>query len=206
MGVVRVRRIVGRAVRWIGLLMQCALLASCNTVATVLEGDKDPDAFEKVRSIDLLPRTPSQVKQSTLQTGPRAKSVIYPAEPLDENAEPRTSHPSGTASGETFELNFENSPVASVAKVVLGDILGVGYVIDPRVQGTISLSSGRPIPKPDVVFALENALRVGGIALIRDDTGYRLVPQADAVGAGGADDPDRMAAGYGISVVPLQYV
>ena len=30
-------------------------------------------------------------------------------------------------------------PVASVAKVVLGDMLGVGYVIDPRVQGTDQL-------------------------------------------------------------------
>lgn len=201
---------MGRAVRWIGLLMQCALLASCNTVATVLEGDhKDPDAFEKVRSIDLLPRTPSQIQQTTLQTGPKAKSTIYPAESLENDAERRTSQSersTGQSSAETFELNFENSPVTSIAKVVLGDILGVGYVIDPRVQGTISLSSGRPIPKTDVVFALENALRVGGIALIRDDTGYRLVPQADAVGAGAADDPDRMAAGYGISVVPLQYV
>lgn len=189
--------------------MQCALLASCNTVATVLDNDKDPDAFEKVRSIDLLPRTPSQVKQTTLQTGPKAKSTIYPPEALEEDGERRTSQQArsgGASSAETFELNFENSPVASVAKVVLGDIMGVGYVIDPRVQGTISLSSGRPIPKPDVVFALENALRVGGIALIRDDTGYRLVPQADAVGVGGTDDPDRMTAGYGISVVPLQYV
>lgn len=189
--------------------MQFALLTSCNTVGTVLDSDKDPDAFEKVRSIDLLPRTPSQVKQTTLQTGPKSKSTIYPAEPLEEDAERRTSQQArlgGASSAETFELNFENSPVASVAKVVLGDIMGVGYVIDPRVQGMISLSSGRPIPKPDVVFALENALRLGGIALMRDDTGYRLVPLADAVGAGGADDPDRMTAGYGISVVPLQYV
>lgn len=170
--------------------MQFALLTSCNTVGTVLDSDKDPDAFEKVRSIDLLPRTPSQVKQTTLQTGPKSKSTIYPAEPLEEDAERRTSQQvrlGGASSAETFELNFENSPVASVAKVVLGDIMGVGYVIDPRVQGMISLSSGRPIPKPDVVFALENALRLGGIALMRDDTGYRLVPLADAVGAGGAD-------------------
>jgi general secretion pathway protein D len=48
--------------------------------------------------------------------------------------------------------------VSAVAKVILGDILGLGYSVDPRVQGTVSLSSGRPIPKSDVLFVLESAL------------------------------------------------
>jgi general secretion pathway protein D len=110
------------------------------------------------------------------------------------------------ATGDGFELNFENTPIASVAKVVLGDILGVGYVIDQRVQGNISLSSGRPIPKSDVLFALESALRIPGIALVRDNAAYRLMPQADAVGTSAADAAERTEAGYGISVVPLHYV
>jgi len=84
-------------------------------------------------------------------------------------------------------------------------MLGVGYVIDPRVQGTISLSSGRPIPKSEVLFALENALRVAGIALVRDNAAYRLMPQAEAVGAGNTDAPERTEPGYGLSIVPLQY-
>ncbi|WP_453951693.1 type II secretion system secretin GspD [Bradyrhizobium sp. USDA 377] len=181
------------------------LLGSCNTVSGIADADtKDPDVFEKVRSVDLLPRYPNQLPQRELSTGPRAKTAIYAAEPSDDAA-PATSSQQATVSGDRFELNFDNSPIASVAKIVLGDILGVGYVIDPRVQGNISLSSGRPIPKSDVAFALENALRIGGVALVRDDTGYRLMPQADAVGTGAADVADRMTPGYGISLVPLQY-
>ncbi|WP_156456759.1 type II secretion system secretin GspD [Bradyrhizobium sp. CCH5-F6] len=194
----------------IGLVVQCAfvcvLLGSCNTVSGVADADaKDPDVFDKVRSVDLLPRYPNQLPQRELSTGPRAKTAIYTGA-SGEDAPVATSSQKAGVSTERFELNFDNSPIASVAKVVLGDILGVGYVIDPRVQGNISLSSGRPIPKSDVVFALENALRIGGIALVRDDTGYRLMPQADAVGAGTADASDRMTPGYGITVVPLQYV
>src|SRR5262249_51807972 len=45
-----------------------------------------------------------------------------------------------------YDLHLENVPVATLAKVILGDILGVGYIIDPRVQGTVSLASGRPVP------------------------------------------------------------
>ncbi|MCP3401800.1 type II secretion system secretin GspD [Bradyrhizobium sp. CCGB20] len=186
--------------------MICVLLGSCNTVSGIADADnKDPDVFEKVRSVDLLPRYPNQLPQRQLSTGPRAKTAIYAADPGDE-APAASSAQQATVSGDRFELNFDNSPVASVAKIVLGDILGVGYVIDPRVQGNISLSSGRPIPKSDVAYALENALRIGGVAMVRDDTGYRLMPQADAVGAGGADASDRMTPGYGITVVPLQYV
>jgi general secretion pathway protein D len=201
---------VSRAAFRIGLVVQCAvicvLLGSCNTVSGIADADtKDPDVFDKVRSVDLLPRYPNQLPQRELSTGPRAKTAIYTAVANDD-APATASSQQATVSAERFELNFDNSPVASVAKVVLGDILGVGYVIDPRVQGNISLSSGRPIPKSDVVFALENALRIGGIALVRDDTGYRLMPQGDAVGSGIADASDRMTPGYGVTVVPLQYV
>ncbi len=201
---------MSRATFRIGLVVQCAivctLLGSCNTVSGIADADtKDPDVFDKVRSVDLLPRYPNQLPQRELSTGPRAKTAIYAAVAGDDMPA-ATSSQQAMVSTDRFELNFDNSPVASVAKVVLGDILGVGYVIDPRVQGNISLSSGRPIPKSDVIFALENALRIGGVALVRDDTGYRLMPQGDAVGVGAADASDRMTPGYGVTVVPLQYV
>ena len=178
---------MGRTARRIGLFAQwavfCTLLASCNTITGVAERDdtQDPDVFDKVRSIDLLPRYPNQIQPAQLATGRRAKPVIYPAEPAAADAaEPASARQSSqpAASGDGYDLDFNNSPVASVAKVVLGDILGVGYVIDPRVQGTISLSSTRPIPKSDIIFVLENALRIGGD---RAGAGQRGLP-ADACG------------------------
>ncbi len=73
------------------------------------------------------------------------------------------ARPQPVAAGNGFDLNFENTPVATVAKVVLGDILQTGYTIDPRVQGTVSLVSVRPVAKSDIVFVLENALRISGV-------------------------------------------
>ena len=105
-------------------------------------------------------------------------------------------------------MNFENTPVATVAKVVLGDILNVGYVIDPRAQGTISLSSGRPVAKSDMLFVLENALRVNNLVLIRDPVGYRILPATDgAVGSVDRSGGDGgVEPGYGLTVIPVQYV
>ena len=107
--------------------------------------------------------------------------------------------------GSGYDLNFENAPVATVAKVILGDVLNVGYTIDPRVQGTVTLASVRPVPKADALYVLENALRMSGVALVRDRTGYRLLPAAEA-GPGGIDRSASAEAGQGISVVPLRYV
>src|SRR6202035_2330727 len=108
-----------------------------------------------------------------------------------------------------YDLNFENAPVTTVAKVILGDILAVGYIIDPRVQGTVSLASGRPVPKKDVLFVLESALRTSGAVLVPDAAGYRIIPGGEAVGNGGVDSAaagNSPEPGYGITVIPLQYV
>ena len=108
--------------------------------------------------------------------------------------------------GGGYDLNFENAPVATVAKVILGDVLKVGYAIDPRVQGTVTLASVRPVPKADALYVLENALKMSGVSLVRDrGGGYRLIPSAEA-GPGSVDRGDGAEAGQGISVVPLRYV
>ncbi len=191
------------------MLAACAAsLAACN-VATIsndgVDGAKETDVFDRVRSIDLMPRFPKQVQQ-TQPAHSRAKSAIYVGETEPPDSSASAAAPAATPTGDGYDLKFENTPITSVAKVILGDILGVGYTIDSRVQGTINLSSGRPVPKSDIAFVLENALRLSGIALIRDNAGYRLSPQGDAVGAGAVERGEKAAAGYGVSVVPLRYV
>src|SRR3984957_4598331 len=185
-------------------LLSSVLLTSCNS-ATIGAGDSgDIDVLDKVRSLDILPRQPQQVNGSQPNAGQRSRAAVYEGTEVTDIAEAR---PQPTASGNGFDLNFENTPVATVAKVVLGDILGTGYTIDPRVQGTVSLVSVKPVPKSDIIFVLENALRISGVALVRDTAGYRLTPIGDAVGSGRVDavaaNPE---PGYGVSVVPLQYV
>jgi general secretion pathway protein D len=160
------------------------------------------DVFDYVRSVDLAPRTPESEEVGIARGGkaPRAESY-YGDTPLVTGAIPSATKSEG------FELNFENAPVTTVAKVILSDILGVGYTIDPRVQGTVSLSSGQPVPKADLLFVMESALRLSNVAMVKDPTGFRLLPLAEAVGSGHVDGVGTAPRpGYGISVVPLRYV
>ena len=196
----RIRGCGGAAV----MLMRASLLASRNSATIGTADNNDIDVLEKVRSLDILPRQPQQVNTVTSTTGQRGRPVLFEGSDVTSVSEDR---PQPVSSGGGFDLNFENTPVATVAKVVLGDILGTGYTIDPRVQGTVSLVSVRPVAKSDIVFVLEDALRLSGIVLNRDTAGYRLTPLGDAVGAGRVDASASSAEpGYGISVVPLQYV
>src|SRR5262249_49056057 len=155
------------------------------------------------------PRFPRAAEPSGNPADRRRPIVVEGGKAPSETAEAQAlaQAAAATASGSGYDLNFENTPVTNVAKVILGDILGVGYTIDPRVQGTVSLASGRPVPKADILFVLENALRMSNVVLMRDAAGYRLMPLGEAIGAGAIDREASSAdAGYGISVVPLRYV
>jgi general secretion pathway protein D len=110
--------------------------------------------------------------------------------------------------GDTYDLNFENADISAVVKALMGDVLGYPYSVDPRVSGSISLSSGRPLPKSDVLPMLEAALKVANAAVVKDGPLYRVVPSSEAIGSGTTDrgGRGRIEPGYGISVLPLKYV
>lgn len=186
---------------WVALAVS---LSGCLQTAFEAPPSKDPpNAYDAVRSADLQPRFPVAARNSNTG-GPEARAASYYGSPVEASVNAVPEHDGSGG----FTLNFENTPVATVAKVILGDILNVGYAIDPRAQGTISLSSGRPIAKSDMLFVLENALRVNNLLLVRDVVGYRILPATDgAVGSIDRPGPDGSTEpGYGLTVIPVQYV
>ena len=191
------------------LALGAVALASCTNgfLSSADKGSQDdralPSASDAVHSADLSPRFPTGGK--TVDTGrATAPALTFFGTPApDAVVEERAAE-----AKDGFTLNFENSPVATVAKTVLGDILGLGYVIDPRAQGTISLSSGRPIAKKDMLFVLESALRANNLVMVRDPVGYRIVPgnEGSIGGVDKATPGSSVEPGYGMTVIPVQYV
>lgn len=189
------------------LVLSAFLLSACIVTADQsIEADpKDPraqDLVDKVRALDLQPRQPSDAGAGGITQAKSSKPAIYLSDGTTPQGGTLVERDDGGGSG--YDLNFENAPVATVAKVILGDVLNVGYTIDPRVQGTVTLASVRPVPKADAIYVLENALRMSGVALVHDRTGYRLLPAPEA-GPGGLDRSASVEAGQGVTVVPLRY-
>jgi general secretion pathway protein D len=203
-------------------MMVCfvALLASgCVTDhQAARNGDEaSSESVSDIREVDLSPRYPRQVGSSgAQQADPAAQTYYGESPPVRQKGRGGPVDANGKHDDITgainpsprkgYEINFENTPVSTVAKAVLGDILGLPYVIDPRVTATVSLSSARAISREDLPYVLESGLRASNVAMVREGQGYRLIPSADAVGTGGLDPNADPQAGFGVSVVPLEYV
>ena len=55
---------------------------------------------------------------------------------------------------DTVSLNFVETAILEVVDVVLGETLGLNYVFDSRVQGTVTARTSRPIPRSAVLPVL----------------------------------------------------
>ncbi|MGE8445942.1 MAG: type II secretion system secretin GspD [Comamonas sp.] len=113
--------------------------------------------------------------------------------------------------GAPVSFRFEEAPVAEVVRTVMGDILKIDYVMHPPLQGTVTLTTPKPIDPDKAVFLLEAALQANGLAMVRDARGTYQVGKPEVlrslvgnVRIAGA--PGSMAPGYGVIVVPLQYI
>ena len=157
-------------------LCAVSLLTSCNS-ATVGTGDR-AGRYRRARQGAIArhscPDRPQVANATQTNAGERGRAAVFEGTEIAGSSATRGCN--SASSGNGYDLNFENTPIATVAKVVLGDILNTGYIIDPRVQGTVSLVSVRPVPKSDIVFVLESALRLSGVVLVRDGAG--LSPDA----------------------------
>ena len=81
-------------------------------------------------------------------------------------------------------LNFVNADIESVARA-LASLTKRSLVVDPRVKGTINLSTDKPVA-PDVAWNQFLAvLRLQGFAMIETQGLYKIVPEAEAKLQGG---------------------
>jgi general secretion pathway protein D len=83
-------------------------------------------------------------------------------------------------------LNFVNAEIESVARTV-ANLTQRRLVVDPRVKGTLTLNTERPVPASVAWDQLLSALRLQGYAVIETRGMFKLVPEAEAKLQGGAD-------------------
>lgn len=155
-------------------------------------------------------RSRSNVVSSAGRTQPVRQAQVYPG--IDAvPGEPGAAGAQIQAQPGGYQVNFNNADLAQVVQAVLGDLLHQPYTIDPRVTGTVTLSTQGPISPNDLIAMLETVLRATGAALVQDDrAGYRILPLGEAVSGRTVlqlgTDPKPLPAGYGITIIPLRNV
>jgi general secretion pathway protein D len=82
-------------------------------------------------------------------------------------------------SGELVTLNFNNAEIDAVART-FASITGRNVVVDPRVKGTLTLVTDRPVSRAAAMGQFVAALRLQAFTLLESDGLYKVVPEADA--------------------------
>ena len=151
----------------------------------------------------------SQEEPASSQTPPRPDPEFIELG-TGKFAEVKEHDKSVTAVSGPATLNFDNTPIADAAKVVLGDLLGKNYVIDPQVQGTVTLNTVEPIAQENWLPTLELLLRMNDAAVVLQQDIYRVIPRSHVdqelripqIGDSGVPLP----AGNTIRIVPIKHI
>ncbi len=94
-------------------------------------------------------------------------------------------------------LNFVNAEIESVART-LATLSNRNLVVDPRVKGTINLSTELPVSANEAWNQFLAALRLQGFAMVETKGLYKIVPEADAKLQGGnVQEIDKVGGGTG---------
>jgi general secretion pathway protein D len=81
--------------------------------------------------------------------------------------------------GEPVTLNFQNADIEAVART-FATITGRNVVVDPRVKGTITLVSDKPVSRVAAMNQFLAALRQQGFTIVETAGLYKVVPEAEA--------------------------
>jgi general secretion pathway protein D len=160
------------------------------------------------RPAPLGPEVPPQPSSDPPQAGTLTQPELYPGAGFGIRPAVQTN-PVVLGEGGEVTLNFVNADIREVVDTVLGTTLKVNFVIDPRVQGVVTLRTARPVLASQVIGVLEDVLAMNGVALVESGGLYKVVPVEDAVTApqilsqGGA--PVRLERGFGLHVIPLRF-
>ena len=163
------------------------------------------------------PSTPATLESlgtpSALQSAePRVNSVIRAGpdrSPIFESRGVQTFGSSAVTQVSTatepgdITLNFVDTDIREIVRVVLGATLKLNYTIDPSVQGTASLEIGHPLPRSALLPTLETLLNQNGATLSVRNGIYRVVPLAAGAVGGIVSGPQ--SVGSGTQIVPLRY-
>ncbi len=81
--------------------------------------------------------------------------------------------------GEPVTLNFANAEIEGVARA-MASITGRTVVVDPRVKGTITLTTDTPVTPAAAYNQFLTALRLQGYTVVQSAGIDKVVPEADA--------------------------
>lgn len=187
-------------------LVAMVLLAGCSSLEGYFGSEKIPAATSAPISAQRNPRGIASAGNEVL---PPAENATFEQQGDGSVVQAETTGRATQTPAGDITLNFNLASLQDVADAILGQILGLKYSIDPNLQTRVTIRTTRPMARSELLPAFENVLQSNGMALLRVDGSYRIVP----LGGGSATGP-ALAKGTiggagggapGTHVIPLRY-
>jgi len=194
------------------LLLMAAVIAGCEYMPGYVKPEHDYGRISPLESReekDTVTRVPGKEQPSEPGAeGPEELGFYRPGTETFVRDVPRELV-SETRTG-NVTLNFENTSLREAVKVILSDVLQKNYVMDPAVQGSVTLQTSTPIAREDLFATLELLLRMNNAALVHSGQTYEVVPRERAVQSMVVpqlgDTSAAIPTGFTVRIVPLRYI
>ena len=132
--------------------------------------------------LTLEPATvPAATEQPVQLAQAKTNESAEPA-PRKRATPPATSRESAresTSARGNVTLDFANAEIDAVART-MATITGSNVVVDPRVKGTMTLTSTTPVSPAQAMRLFSTQLRTQGFALVESNGMYVVLPEAEA--------------------------
>jgi len=165
-----------------------------STSATSAAAQPSPGKSVSTQAGPGSPADAKEKKAENVQIFKGSGVLLKPPGPEKVSAEPAN-----------VSLNFESADIRDIAKTVLAEILQESYIVDPRVQGSITFRTTRPLPRSALLPTLETVLRMNGIVLVKESGIFKILP-ANAVRGSLSPKMGGVFAGFSVQVVPLKFL
>ena len=74
-----------------------------------------------------------------------------------------------------ISLFLDNADIHQIIQII-GETLGINYVVDPRIQGTVNINTAGNLQRSDLLPILETILRINGATILQNGNFYEIVP------------------------------
>jgi general secretion pathway protein D len=150
------------------------------------------------------------IAQPPIPSQPSAQAVPQLPAPISPTPSTQPVRSMPARADQSVVFNFDNADIYEVIRV-MGEILKINYIVDPRVKGVVNIHTTGQILADDTFPIFQSILRLSGATAVKKDGIYEIVPLSEAkktsIPPSVTREPGKPSEErYMIQIVPLKYI
>ncbi len=199
--------------RWSLALLLGLSLAGCETLGLNAGGSDGIDPPENARIVNneesaqkATATSAAELAQRTLDETPPAQATILKGN--NQVVKMPEKKPELLLFGDDVALNFEQAPLTEVIHAVMGDLLGLDYIVEHPIQGEVTLRTRSLLKRDEVLVVLESLLQSNGAVMVRDENDRFYISGSPNMSSlrPSFSSPKDQGPGFSNVIIPLSYI